>query len=143
MLFRSNGNQYYVFFILTLNTLKEAKIQSLTFSLVNSCRVKVANKKPLKSSQSKSNKPKLFTPSQIILGDIVSYDPHQISPVNMTSRMVNLGNPRPNFSSALVSDYDPFPPKALIQSLLVTSSSSQPNTPKPVIISYKQKLAQK
>uniref|UniRef100_A0A2N9G9K2 Reverse transcriptase/retrotransposon-derived protein RNase H-like domain-containing protein n=1 Tax=Fagus sylvatica TaxID=28930 RepID=A0A2N9G9K2_FAGSY len=51
------------------------------------------------------------TPSQF-----VTYDPHQITPVNSTvktssSRMVSLGKPvrqSPSFAKALTSDYDPF-----------------------------------
>jgi hypothetical protein len=107
-----------VFFILILNILKEAKTQSLTSSPVNFCRTKMADKKSQKPSSSKNppvKKPtiknELVTPSQF-----VTYDPHQITPVNSpiktsSSRMVSLGKPvrqSTSFAKALTSDYDPF-----------------------------------
>jgi hypothetical protein len=106
------------FFILKLNILKEAKILFLTFSPVNFCKIKMADKKSKKASSSSrispnklpSVKPKLVTPSQL-----VKFDHHQITTVNSpnkasSSRMVSLGKPTQStsFAKALTSPYDPF-----------------------------------
>ena len=88
----------------------------------------MADKKPRKPSESKSSKstkPELVTPSQL-----VKYDPHQVTPINSSSRMTPLGNPNtnPTFSSALVNDYNPF---ARRSNPLVSSNFIQhpPSTP--------------
>ena len=62
-------------------------------------------------------KSELVTPSQL-----VTYDPHQITPVNspvkpLSSRMVSLGKPIQqslSFSKALTSNYDPFAKKLAV-----------------------------
>jgi hypothetical protein len=114
-----------VFFTLILNILKEAKTQSLTSLPVNFCRTKMADKKSQKPSSSKNPpvkkpivKTELVTPSQL-----VSYDSHQITPVNSpvkttsSSKIVSHGKPIQqslSFARALTSDYDTFAKQVVV-----------------------------
>jgi hypothetical protein len=94
---------------------------------MNFCRIKMADKKSQEPSSSKNSTPAKksttsikneppFSPGLIIPSQLVSYDPHQITPVHSpiktsTSRMVSLGKPiqqSQSFARALTSDYDPF-----------------------------------
>ena len=136
-----------MFSILISNILKEARIQSMTFSPVNFCRVKMADKKPQKQPSNKpikNDKPEppfdlfqgLVTPSQLI-----PYNPHQVTTVKPTSsKMTSLGKPvsqqGSSFSSALVSDYDPFAKKRLPP---VSSNFVKPPST-PYFPTYAQKL---
>ena len=122
--------------------LKEAKIQSLTFSPVNFYKTKMADKQSKKASSSRISpdklstiKPELLTPSQL-----VTYDPHQITPTNSpvkssSSRIVSLGKPiqqSPSFARTLTSDYDPFN-KQIVASTLAAPIKTKYAKPSPYL----------
>jgi hypothetical protein len=140
-----------VFFILKLNILKEAKIQSQTFSPMDFCKTKMADKKSKKAFSSRipldklpNVKLELITPSQL-----VKFDPHQITLVNSPdkpsfSRIVSLGKPvqSPSFAKALSSDYDPFA-KQIVASTPVAPIKSKYAKTSPFLPLYDEKLFDK
>jgi hypothetical protein len=135
------------FFILILNILKEAKTQSLSSSPVNFCRTKMADKKTQKPSSNRNSNPVKksltpikneppFCPGLVNPSQLVTYDPHQITPVK-PSRMTSLGKPiqqSPSFARALANDYDLFAKKKALPAPTKYVKSS------PYLLIYSHKL---
>ena len=97
---------------------------------MNFCKTKMADKKSQKPSSSRNPNPVKkpltfvkneppFCPGLVTPSQLVTYDPHQVTPVNSpakpsTSRMTSLGKPIQqglSFARALSNDYDHFAKK--------------------------------